>query len=186
MSEHLTHPEKHGGERHHKSPETHHQVERHEHHKHVEKAEHHKPMHELEKNVQEQAVSKEQVAVGELQRESSAPTLGTQRELKVKAYQQTLHKVRTHLKGPDRTFSKFVHQPTIEAASEIGAKTVARPSGILGGGIVALAGSGLVLYMSKHYGFRYNFFVFFLLLAGGFALGMFAELLIRLAIPKRN
>jgi len=186
MSEQMTHPSPEHGEKQQKSPEHQHHVERSEHHKdQAEHAEKQKPLHELQQSAKEQAVSVEHTSVGEKHQAPATPILGMQRELKSNAYKQTLKKVRTHLSPAEKTLSKLVHQPVVETVSEAGAKTVARPSGILGGGIVALLGSGAVLYMSKHYGFRYNFFVFVVLFIGGFALGMLAELTLRLFVRKR-
>jgi hypothetical protein len=104
--------------------------------------------------------------------ESFAITRSTKRA----AYKKTLRHIQHQLPKSERTFSKLIHQPVVEKLSDVGAKTVARPSGILSGGICALIGSSLVFYMSKHYGFRYNFFVFILLLVLGFGLGLVIEL----------
>lgn len=93
------------------------------------------------------------------------------------AYKKTIHRAQKHLSKTERTFSKVVHQPVVERASDLGAKTVARPFGLLVGGFCALLGSSFVLYMSKHYGFRYNFFVFLLFLGGGFIIGLLLEFL---------
>lgn len=71
-----------------------------------------------------------------------------------------------------------MHNKAVEKVSDGIGKTVARPSGILGGGIVSLLGSCILLYMSKQYGFEYNFFVFFALMGGGFLLGVVLELCI--------
>ena len=101
------------------------------------------------------------------------------RNLKKKAYKKELHRVQTHLPKTQRAFSKVIHSRGVEAVSEVTGKTVARPSGLLGGGIVAFVGTlGLVL-ISRHYGYSYNFFVFIALLVGGFFLGLIIELVVR-------
>lgn len=186
MQEQLIHPTEKQVEKLSTSPETQTHLEKKSHHEHkVEHVEKRRPLQELQQNAKEQAVSKEAISIGEKKPEDNRHVMGVQREVKAKAYRHTLQKVRTRLSYPDKVLSKVIHQPTIETASEIGAKTIARPSGILGGGIVALLGSGSILYMSKHYGFKYNFTVFFLLFIAGFVLGMLAETLIRLAAGKR-
>ncbi len=93
------------------------------------------------------------------------------------AYKKLLQHEQKKLSKPERSFSKVIHQPIVEKVSDIGAKTVARPSGILAGGICALVGTSFVFYMAKHYGFRYNFFIFFALLIIGFVVGLFLELI---------
>lgn len=108
------------------------------------------------------------------------------RHVKGKAYKKELHRVQTHLPKSQRSFSKFIHSGPIEAISEVGGKTVARPSGLLGGGLVALVGTSVLLLVSRHYGFRYNFFVFIALLLGGFLLGLVGEMLVRSVRKTRS
>lgn len=101
------------------------------------------------------------------------------RTVKRKAYKKELQRVRTHLPKSQRTLSKVIHNPTVEAVSEVGSRTVARPSGLLGGGIAAFVGTIALVLISRHYGFTYNFFVYIALLAGGFLVGLIFELIIR-------
>lgn len=107
------------------------------------------------------------------------------KELKNAAYQRTLKKTQSKLSAPSRSFSKLIHQPAVEAVSEAAGKTVARPSGILAGGIFAFLGSSFFLWMARHYGFEYNFLLFALFFVGGFFLGLLAELIIRLIKHRR-
>lgn len=107
------------------------------------------------------------------------------KSMKKIAYKKELRKIRHNLKKSEKTFSKFIHNQAIETVSEIGAKTVARPSGILGGGLVALVGSSCYLWMSKNYGFSYNFFVFIILLIAGFFLGLLVEIIVKPLIKRR-
>lgn len=101
------------------------------------------------------------------------------RAVKNKAYKKELHRVQSHLPKSQRSFSKFIHAPSVETASEVGGKTVARPSGLLGGGIAAFVGSALLVWTSRHYGFTYNFFVFIALLIAGFVVGLVIEMIVR-------
>jgi hypothetical protein len=140
---------------------------------------------ELQSRVEKQAFSGKEITIGEHEQPKQQTYTVTQKELKVDAYKRTLQKVRKHLNAPEKALSRLVHQPTVETFSNVGSKTLARPSGLLGGGIVSVAGSSTLLYMAKHYGFHYNFFVFFVLFVGGFALGMVSELIIRLILHPR-
>jgi hypothetical protein len=99
--------------------------------------------------------------------------------------QRTLTRVRHKLSGPDKSLSKVIHQPVVDAVSRVGEQTVARPSGVLGGAICAFLGSCLFLWASKHYGFRYNYFLFFLFFVGGFAIGLVIELMVYLSRRKQ-
>jgi hypothetical protein len=106
------------------------------------------------------------------------------KNMKKTAYKKELIKIQHNLKKPQKAFSRFIHIDNIERASDIGAKTVARSSGILGGGIIALLGSSIYLWMSKNYGFSYNYFVFIILFILGFLLGIVVELIIKPFLKK--
>lgn len=108
------------------------------------------------------------------------------KNLKKKAYQKELHRIQTHLPKRQRAFSKVIHNKTVEAVSEVSGKTVARPSGLLGGGIVAFIGTLGLVIISRYLGFSYNFFVFLALLVGGFFLGLLIELVVRGVMKARS
>lgn len=102
---------------------------------------------------------------------------GLRQSMKNRAYKRELTKIRSKLPASSRRFSKIIHNPTVETISNIGAQTVARPSGLLGGSIAAFVGSLVLYYMAREYGFRYNYLMMFLLFIGGFAVGAVLELL---------
>ena len=99
-------------------------------------------------------------------------------ELRKQQLYRTLKNLQQHLPLPQRALSRIVHQPVVDALSEVGGKTVARPSGILGGGICAFLGSLLFLYYAKHVGYGYNYLLFVVLFVGGFGIGLVLETLI--------
>jgi translation elongation factor EF-G len=101
-------------------------------------------------------------------------------ELKEIAYQRLLKRARRHLPTYSRAMSKIIHQPAVDAVSEAVGKTVGRPSGIIGGGLMALVGTSIYYYLAKHYGYSYNSFVFLLLMSVGFVLGWTAEVIFKL------
>lgn len=144
--------------------------------------EHAEKLEDIRSTAEKEAVSSSETIQEQLKADQneSDQSRYVNRELKHMAYQRTLKRVRSRLPAPARTFSKFVHQPVVEAMSEVGAKTVARPSGILAGGIVAFLGSSVFLWISRHYGYEYNFLLFALLFVGGFFVGLLIELLLRL------
>jgi len=106
------------------------------------------------------------------------------KELKDLAYQRTLRRTRSKLSAPARVMSKFMHQPTVEAVSEVASKTVARPSGVLMGGIAAFIASSFFLWAARHYGYEYNFLLFALFFVGGFFIGLLVELGLYMADRK--
>ncbi len=126
--------------------------------------------------IEKQAISTENVSVGEKAAPSTAHPQPTSYELKQLGYARSLTRIRKRLSPPDRLLSKIIHQPAIETTSEVASKTLARPSGLLGGSIFAFLGSTLLLLAARHYGFQYNYLVFALLFIGGFGLGMLLEL----------
>lgn len=182
MSEHI-HQSEHHTERDHSSEATH--TEHLKHHEATESAEHHPHMHikGLEESAKATAISAKEFAAPKT--EATTPHIGIQRELKADAYRKTLAKVQTKLHPTERFFSQIVHRPAVESASNVAGSTIARPSGLLGGGIVALASSTAILYMSKHYGFRYNYLTFVGFFVGGFLLGITIEMLVRLVTRKQ-
>lgn len=108
------------------------------------------------------------------------------RELKAITLRRELQMIRRKLPAPQRAFSKIVHQPVVRAISETASKTISRPSGLLGGGLVAFFGTSIYYYLAQHIGFTYNGFLFILLFVGGFVVGVALEFLIHLAIRSRN
>ncbi len=115
-----------------------------------------------------------------------APSLNVNRELKQITLRRELQQIRRRLPAPQRTLSKVIHQPVVRVTSEFAGKTVTRPSGLLGGGVVALTGTSIYLYMANHIGFAYNYGVFLILLGLGFVLGLVIELLVSLAFKARH
>jgi hypothetical protein len=109
------------------------------------------------------------------------------RELKEMAYRRLLLRARRHFNAYDKMVSRVIHQPALDAVSEVASRTVARPSGILGGGLTALVGTTIYYLVAKHYGYSYNFLVFIILIFIGFLLGWSVELLWRfIKRPKRS
>ncbi len=108
------------------------------------------------------------------------------RELKDITLRRELRNLQRRESAPERALSKLMHQPTVRIVSETAGKTVSRPSGILGGGLVALLGTSSYLYLAKHLGFPYNYGVFLALFAGGFIVGLALELSVHLATASRR
>lgn len=108
------------------------------------------------------------------------------RELRQITLNRELRQLQRKLPTLQRNFSKIVHQPAVRVASEAAGKTISRPSGLLGGGIVALIGTSVYLYMAKHYGFEYKPSAFLMMLAAGFALGLALEFIVHMATRSRH
>lgn len=139
----------------------------------------------IKATVETKAISKEDYKKGESAGENTPAATYISSELKQMGFRRSLNNARRHMSVPAKTLSKVIHQPVVEKISEAAAPTVARPSGILGGGIAALLGSGILLYVTKHYGYRYNYLVFIVLFIGGFVGGMAVELAVRALIRRK-
>lgn len=114
----------------------------------------------------------------------SSAYIGSQ--LKNVTLRRELKQIRSHLSMPQRVFSRLVHQPVVRTISEGTAKTVSRPTGLLGAGLMAFIGTSAYLYLARHMGFPYNSGVFLALFVGGFTLGLLLELLVHLATRHRR
>lgn len=99
----------------------------------------------------------------------------TSKELLAQTYDRTLSSVRNRLKKPERTFSKIIHQPVIEKGSEVLGATIARPSGILFGGLFSFVGSLLGYLLAKRLGGELPLSIFAFCFVGGFAFGLAIE-----------
>lgn len=91
---------------------------------------------------------------------------------------RNLSHVQNRLKPAEKSFSKVIHQPLVRRVSESAAKTVTRPSGMLGGGIMAFVGSVLYLVLAHRVGFTYNYVFFLCFFAGGFIFGVTLEYIV--------
>lgn len=137
----------------------------------------------LEAAARTEAFSGKEVTIGET--EASQPThSGVHRELKGVAYARSMERIRSNLSAPDRALSKVIHTPAIDAISNGLAKTITRPSGILGGGTFALIGSLGLVYFSSHYGVAYNYTAFAFLYIAGYLAGVIVEAIIRIIRGK--
>lgn len=112
--------------------------------------------------------------------------LHVNRELKNITLNRELAAIRRRESAPQRALSKIIHQPVIRAVSEPLGKTVSRPSGLLGGGLVAFIGTSAYLYIAQKNGQRYQYTVFLVLFAGGFIIGLLLELLVYAATSSRR
>lgn len=188
MSEKVSHSHEH-----HTSPET---VEA-SHERSEAKHEHEKPAERLEKaqetsiesirdTIKHEALKAADEVPHPIRQEPHDSPTSIGKDLKDQALYRTLKNLRHHLSPADRSLSRIVHQPVVDAASELGSKTVARPSGILSGGICAFVGSLTFLYLAKHDGYRYNYLLFFIFFVGGFAIGLVIELLLSLIRRMKN
>lgn len=118
--------------------------------------------------------------------DSTAPSMKritkTQRK---ESYAQTMKLVRTHMSGPQRTFSKVIHQPVIEKSSEVLSNTLARPNAMLAGSFCALVLVTVVYVVARTYGYPLSGFE----TIGAFILGWIIGIIYdyaKLALPPKR
>lgn len=174
--EHEKHPQ------HHKTAE--HSTQHHEKKPEVYEQERKDMLEQAQRTIEKQALPEKDVPV-EIQHEAPKQLFVNQ-ELKAISFQRTLSRTRKQLSKPERSLSKVIHQPVVDSLSRIGEKTIARPSALFAGGLGALLGSSIMLYMAKHYGFRYNLFVFIALFGAGFVVGLVIEFLLGIGRRSRS
>ncbi len=158
--------------------------ERHEHGEHQPKS----PELSVEKikhTIEQEAVSGKEMGHSESHHRRDHDATPVSSDLKKLRLSRTLTSVRKELNTADRLLSKIVHQPLVDSVSNAVGTTITRPSGVIGGGIVGLFGTSTLLWMSKHYGFQYNYLMVVVLFAIGFIVGVGVELLLK-ALHKRK
>lgn len=150
--------------------------------------EHGRNRHEIEELIKK--VEHEATRSGEVQKhiENSRSEHDRDAGAHIKAHaspRQALKSVQRQLSMPERQLSKIIHNPTVETISDATGATIARPSGLLVGGVFSLLASIGVLFVCRFYGYEYNYGIGLMFLVGGFALGLLLEMLSKLFTARR-
>lgn len=141
-------------------------------------------LEDIRKKVTLEAQSSKDLHLDQYETKPEEKNLYVTKDLKELSYRRILKHVRHQMNTPTRLFSKVVHLRQIENLSEFGTKTIARPIGIIGGALTALMGSIVLLYLSKHFGYSYNYFAFFILFSIGFLGSILIEVLIKVLFHR--
>ncbi len=129
---------------------------------------------EARHEVHEQAISGNEYHRPHAEKRQHTP-VHTTAEAKKHSFNATMHHVRNNLNTPEKTFSKIIHKPAVEKASEIAGSTIARPSGVAGATILAFIGLLSVYGIARFAGFELSGSEMPLLLAIGFIAGLIIE-----------
>jgi hypothetical protein len=95
-------------------------------------------------------------------------------------FRHTMTSLQHRMKPAARSFSKFIHTPTVESVSEVAGKTVLRPSVTLGATTTAVLVAGFLYFFDRHYGFVLRGSEIWLTLLLGAVVGLIIEGLGRL------
>lgn len=163
----------------HKSHEVHSDALKNAHEKELTKAEkEHGSNDELEKireKIEHQAPLKQERSQTEKEHPAHSHPVIINKQLKDMAFSRSMTRTRKKLSRSSRAFSKVIHNSTIDRSSEFVGKTVARPSGMLTGAFLSFVGTSALLWITRHYGYTYNYLVVIILFVGGMLLGLGLE-----------
>ena len=158
---------------------------RHEHHLRSEVHDHrqeesHRPsIEELTARVEAQAISGKETVPSHAHEQNHHPVL-INKQLKDAAYHRSLLRVQKRLSPTSRALSHIVHSSALDKPSELASKTIARPSGMLGGTFFAMLGTLGLYWLTQKYGYEYNYLLAIVLFFGGAIIGLTIEGIIKL------
>lgn len=102
------------------------------------------------------------------------------------SYAATMRQIRSEMNAPSRTFSKVIHNKTVERISDAVGTTAARPNAVLAGSVAATFLTLFVFFVAKQYGYRLSGFetigTFFI----GWALGLIYDYARLMFTTKRS
>ena len=127
---------------------------------------------------EKEAISgKEQSPAGSEKKSAKEPVHRSHKQM---TYRATMRRVEGKLPGYQRRFSKVINNDTVDKVSNITSKTVARPSGLLGGGVVAFLALLIVTIYASRYGWEVSGSEFIIFVVVGWAIGLVAEAIYKL------
>ncbi|HOR23154.1 hypothetical protein KBB76_01165 [Candidatus Saccharibacteria bacterium] len=100
--------------------------------------------------------------------------------LKDLRYKSTLKETEKQLNTLERYASRVINNRVVDKYSEIGAKTIARPMGILTGTLCAIIGGTVIYIMAKKIGFSLPSTVLIFLYLLGFIIGLLVDFVLSL------
>lgn len=91
------------------------------------------------------------------------------------AYKKTLREAQKDMSSSEKAFSKFIHNPVVEKASEGAAKTVARPNSVLFGSAFAFLFSLVTYVVANRYGYPLSGSESIIAFAAGWVFGVIVD-----------
>ena len=102
------------------------------------------------------------------------------------SYNATMRQIRSEMNAPSRTFSKFIHNKTVERVGDIVGSTAARPNAVLAGSVAATFLTLFVFLVAKQYGYRLSGFETIGTFFVGWALGLIYDYARLMFTTKRS
>lgn len=140
-------------------------------------------LEKLQQIIEKQALSKNEMTRSEKEHSRQHPVI-IRKDIKEMQFNRTMTRIRKKLSMPSKVFSKVIHVSAIDKSSEFIGKTVARPSAMFTGSILAFVGTSALLWVTKFNGYEYNYLAVLLLFAVGMIVGVAGEGLWRLLRKK--
>lgn len=104
---------------------------------------------------------------------------------KEQSFNTTMREVRSQLSPTSRTFSKVIHQPAVEKASEVLGSTVARPNAILSGSLCAFLVTATFYIIARFNGYPLSGTEAIASFVAGWLLGLLVDYVRFLVVGKK-
>ena len=128
---------------------------------------------EARHTAEKEAISgKERAPSGSEKKSQSGPVHRSHKQM---TYKATMRRVESRLPSYQRTFSKVINNDKVDKVSNIASKSVARPSGLLGGGVLAFLALLITTIYANRYGWEVSNSVFMVFVVIGWAIGLMVE-----------
>lgn len=140
------------------------------------------------RNETKEALMNREAGGAEKRRASSdrAPSLPhATKKQRADSYTATIRQIQSEMNRSSRTFSKVIHNPTVEKLSDAIGSSAARPNAVLAGSIAATFLTLAVFLIAKQYGYRLSGFETIATFMLGWALGLIYDYA-RLLFPTRR
>lgn len=138
----------------------------------------HESAEDIKKEALEKAVSKEkevkQQETSPAERRTQGPIGKNEKEA---SFNATMKEVRSQMSAPSRTFSKVIHNKTVEKVSDSVGNTIARPNAILSGAVFAFVLTLGVYLLAKNLGYPLSGLETIAAFVFGWALGIIYDFL---------
>lgn len=105
---------------------------------------------------------------------------------KLVAYHKVMEEAERHMTPTERTFSRFIHHPTVEKVSETVGSTVARPNSILFGAMFAFLFTLGIYLVARSYGYVLSGGETIVSFAAGWLFGLLIDYIRLLVTGKRS
>lgn len=129
----------------------------------------------LARQAEQHAVSGKELSHKKEHRAPGPHPVLVNKQLKDIAFVRTMTRTRKKLHPTDRVLSKLIHNPVIDRPSDFLGKTLARPASMFWGALFAFIGTSVLLWITRHYGYEYNYFLALVLFVIGAVFGVLLE-----------